>query len=169
MSKTRKTVLFVSGVLTAAICLAMNLFLLPHIEAATNGIRCFAMFFNYDYKTAKQFIAYLGDDLKAFYLHVQLPLDFVYPLAYTTFFVLLINTLTQKKSKLIVLPLALAVCDYGENIGIILMLTAAELNPTTVAIANVFTMVKTVLLYVTILLILALIIKRIIDKKRGNV
>lgn len=169
MNKTKKTVLLVSGVLTAVICLAMNLFLLPHMEAATNGIRCFDMNFNYSYETAQQLIAYLGEELKAFYLHVQLPLDFVYPLAYTTFFVLLMNTLLNKNSKLVIVPLVLAVCDYGENIGIIRMLTADTLSPVTVSVANGFTMVKTILLYVTILLMLVLIIRKIVMKKRGNV
>lgn len=169
MSKTRKSVLVLSGVLTAGICLVMNMVLLPHIEAGTQGIRCFDMNFNYSFETAQAFINALGSDLKAYYLHVQLPLDFVYPLAYTTFFVLLMNTLMQKKSKLTALPLVLAVCDYGENIGIIRMLTAETLSPAMVSIANGFTMVKTVLLYVTILLIIALIIRRIVLKKRGNV
>lgn len=169
MSKTRKTVLILSGVLTAVICLVMNLFLLPHMEAATGGIRCFDMNFNYSYETAKALLDALGTELKAYYLHVQLPLDFVYPVAYTTFFVLLINTLLNKKSKLVVLPFVLAVCDYGENIGIIRMLTADTLSAVTVSIANGFTMVKTILLYVTILLILVLIIRKIVMKKRGNV
>ena len=169
MSKTRKAVLIVSGVLTAAICLVMNIVFLPHIEAGTEGIRCFDMNFNYSFETAQAFINALGSDLKAYYLHVQLPLDFVYPLAYTTFFVLLMNTLTQKKSMLTALPPVLAVCDYGENIGIIRMLTTEELSPVTVSIANGFTMVKTVLLYVTILLVLVLIIRKIVKKKRGNV
>ena len=86
MKKNQKTLLWISGGLTAAICLVMNLALIPMIEKNTAGLRCFDMnSFGYTFEQAKQFLTLLDDHARSIYLHVQLPLDFFYPVAYTAF------------------------------------------------------------------------------------
>ena len=54
--KNRKAVtaaLVVSGVLTVVICAVMNFYLIPQIEASTQGIRCFDMSaFGYTFEQA---------------------------------------------------------------------------------------------------------------------
>ena len=121
-SKKIKTLLWVSGALTAGICLVMNFVLIPMIEAGTNGIRCFDMqSTGYTYETAKQFLALIGNNGRSVYLHWQLPLDFFYPVAYTAFFMTALKALSGKAWPLIV-PGALAAFDYAENVCSIIML-----------------------------------------------
>ena len=116
MKKNQKTLLWISGGLTAAICLEMNLVLIPMIEKNTAGLRCFDMnSFGYTFEQAKQFLSLLDNDARNIYLHVQLPLDFCYPVAYTAFFMLAITALRGKASPLLALPGALAVVRPAFN------------------------------------------------------
>ena len=166
MNKKTKTILIASGVLTAVICLLMNVFLMPHIETNAQGLKCFDMTFGYNVTTATQFLKNIGREGREFYLHYQLALDFFYPLAYCTFFATLMTVLQKKKTFLLVLPVILAVLDYCENICIFNMLKTVTPAAELVNAASVFTMGKTILMYITILVEIILIIKRIIDKKR---
>ncbi|MBQ6268329.1 MAG: hypothetical protein IJK64_11235 [Clostridia bacterium] len=156
----------VSAVLTAGICLVMNLWLLPSIEATTDGIRCFDMNFGYDYATAQRFLSLLSPEGKALYLHAQLPLDFVYPLAYGCCFCCLFFYLTGRFSALQLLPLLLMAFDYAENICTILMLRAASLSPALAATASALTVIKTLLLYVNAALLLICAVRYFLKKRR---
>ncbi|MBR5772305.1 MAG: hypothetical protein IKY00_03735, partial [Clostridia bacterium] len=118
----------VSGVGTAAICVIMNIILIPQIEANTGGIRCFDMNPGYNFEQASEFLRLIGDEGRHIYLGYQLPLDFIYPVFYTLFFVSLIVLLTKRKSPLLVLPAVLAVSDYCENILSEIMLRADSLS-----------------------------------------
>lgn len=166
-TKGGKGVFLASVVLTAGICLAMNLFLLPAIEQTTAGIRCFDMNPGYDFAAAQRFLSLLSPDGRALYLHVQLPLDFLYPLAYGCCFGCLLFYLTGRFSALHLLPLLLAAFDYAENISILRMLTVAELSPALAAAGSVFTTVKTVLLYLNGLVLLICAVRRLV-RRRGN-
>ncbi|MBR4726517.1 MAG: hypothetical protein IK080_01375 [Clostridia bacterium] len=158
----------VSCVLTAGICLVMNLWLLPSIEATTDGIRCFDMNFGYDYATAQRFLSLLSPEGRATYLHVQLPLDFVYPLAYGCCFCGLFFYLTGRFSALQLLPLLLMGFDYAENICTILMLRAASLSPALAAAASALTVIKTLLLYVNAALLLLCAVRFFLQKRRAR-
>lgn len=153
--KTEKILLYVSAALTAAICLIMNFVLIPKIESSTGGIRCFDMNFAYSFDTAKKFLSLLSDEGRSVYLGIQLPLDFIYPIAYCTLFILVLLRLSDKKA-FCALPVLLAVFDYAENVCSIIMLKSAELSPALVGFASVMTSAKTVLMYVIILIIIVL-------------
>ena len=170
--KNKKTVtilLIVSGVLTLGVCAVMNLYLIPAIESSTQGIRCFDMNFGYSYEKASQFLSLLSEEGRRLYLTRQLPLDFFYPVAYGLFFALLLKVLTGKNTKLMALPVLLAVFDYAENICVCRMLKADPLPSALVAVSSAATILKTVLMYLCILLILILLIRRIVaaKKRRG--
>lgn len=147
LSKNGKAALIISGALTAVISLVMNVILIPEIEASTNGIRCFDMNFAYSFETAKSFLSYLSQSSRSLYLNAQLPLDFIYPLAYCLFFTLLIIRLTKRLNVLAAFPLLLAVFDYAENITTIIILKSAELTAPLARLGSAFTSVKTILMY----------------------
>ncbi len=167
LSKKGTVAVTVSGALTAAVSLVMNLVLIPKIEATTNGIRCFDMNFAYSFETAKEFLSLLSDAGRSLYLTVQLPLDFVYPVAYTLFFCMLIIRLTKKANALLVLPALLAVFDYCENVCTIIMLKSAELSKPLATAGSIFTSVKTVLMYLVFAVIIVCIVRWCINKKRS--
>lgn len=165
-NKAIKPLLIVSGALTAVICAVMNLYLIPVIESTTNSIRCFDMNFGYGFDEAVGFLSSISDKGRNVYLHIQLPLDFVYPIVYCTFFVLLIYVLEAKKSALTVLPAVLAVFDYAENICVAVMLGRGAISKTFVAFASTFTAVKTLLMYICFAIIIILAVMKI--KKKRN-
>ena len=147
----------ICGVLTAAICGVMNLFLIPATEANTGGIRCFDMNIGYDYQTAREFLRLIGERGRHIYLDYLLPLDFIFPVVYTLFFISLIFVLKKTFSPLMFLPLALAAADYTENIFSEIMLRSAVLPEATVKIACAATVAKTGLMCLVILSILIMI------------
>ena len=162
----RKWLTIISGALTAAICAVMNLMLIPQIEAGTGGVRCFDMNFAYSYDTAKEFLSLLTDEGRQIYLCRQLPLDFVYPVAYGLFFGLLIYTLSRGRKALLIFPALLVASDYIENICVMQMLKSADISRTLVSIASIATTAKTILMYVCVLLIAALIVYYFKTKKK---
>ncbi|MBQ7740077.1 MAG: hypothetical protein IJT65_02415 [Eubacterium sp.] len=166
LSKKGKAVTVISGVLTAVICLVMNFVLIPKIESTTNGVRCFDMNFAYGYATAKKFLELLSQEGKQIYLGVQLPLDFVYPIVYTVFFIFILIRLTKKANLLIVPPIILAVLDYTENVLSIVMLKADTLSKSVAAFGSVVTSVKTVLMYLIFLIIIISFILWLKNRKK---
>lgn len=168
-NKKKVTILLIiSGALTLAICAVMNLYLIPAIESSTQGIRCFDMNFGYSYEKATQFLQLLSEEGSNIYLTRQLPLDFFYPIAYGLFFSLLLLRLGQNRKIFLLFPILLMVSDYCENVHIYMMLNAdaSALPQLTVSIASAATMVKTVLMYVCILLILVLLVKNLINRRK---
>ena len=57
-NKKIKTLLWLSGGLTALICIVMNFVLIPIIEKHTEGLRCFDMnSFGYTFDQANRFLS----------------------------------------------------------------------------------------------------------------
>jgi hypothetical protein len=91
--------------------------------------------FFYGTETAMQFFAALPVEAAQFYLQVLSPLDLVYPALYSFSFALIVVWLLKKVAQrghlfpqwLVLYPFAIALIDYLENIGIVLMI---HLNPT---------------------------------------
>ena len=165
-SKKIKTLLWVSGALTAGICLIMNLVLIPMIESGTNGIRCFDMqSTGYTYETAKQFLALIGNNGRSVYLNWQLPLDFFYPVAYTAFFMLALKKLSGKTWPLIV-PGALAAFDYAENICSIIMLKNMDVTEGMAKLASTFTVAKSALMTLTFILLAVFFVIWLVKKRK---
>ena len=166
MNKLYRTMLIVSGALTAAVCAVMNFSLIPQIEAAANGLRCFDMRFGYGYDDVLAFLSALSAQGRDVYLHRQLPLDFIYPLAYGAFFLLAIYALQKRKTPLLAFPALLAAADYTENVCVALMLRAAEPAKALAAVGSAATVTKTLLMYLCFLLLLALLVRAAIRKKK---
>lgn len=159
--------LVVSGALTVVICAVMNFCLIPQIEASTQGIRCFDMnVTGYTFEQAQKFLSLLSEEGRDVYLHSQLPLDFVYPVTYGVFFVLLIASLCGRFSVVCFFPVLLAVCDYCENICTIRMLRTESLSASLASFAGFMTVCKSALMYVTFAVIILLIILKI--RKKGK-
>ena len=166
-NKMTKALIIISGALTAVICLVMNLILIPQIESTTEGFRCFDMnSFGYTYEQAQQFLALLSEQGRNTYLHIQLPLDFVYPIAYCIFFSLAILYLSKRKTLLIAAPILLAAFDYTENICSIIMLKSTELSKSLASFASFVTVFKSVLMYISIGIILVYIVIRLVKRKK---
>lgn len=160
-----KTALIVSGALTAIICCVMNFYLIPIIESTTEGIRMFDMNpFGYSYETAKKFVSLLSAEGLDIYLHKQLPLDFIYPAVYSAFFSLAIMKLKGKKF-LTAFPIALAVCDYAENILTEIMLRT-DFSEKTAHIASIITVCKSALMYAVFMIIITLVVLRAVRAKK---
>lgn len=168
MKKKTRIALIVSGVLTAAICAVMNAVLIPQIEAAAGGFRCFDMRFGYSFEEASAFLSALSAQGRDVYLHRQLPLDFIYPVAYGAFFALAFTALQKRKSPLPAVPALLAAADYCENVCIVLMLRAGTPARALTATASAATVTKTVLMYLCFLILLVLLIRAAVNKKRGK-
>ena len=164
--KAVRWLFFISGALTLLICAVMNLWLIPAIESSTRGIRCFDMNLFYSPYTARQFLSYLSEEGRTVYLTRQLPLDFFYPVAYTTFFSLAIRFAARKKTALSFLPLLLAVFDYGENICILRMLTVQSFSDSLAVTGSVFTTAKNVAMYGCIILILVLLVRYLLIRRK---
>ena len=154
-ARTKKgtVLLIVSAALTVGICLVMNLWLMPAIERATQGLRCFDMQFGYSFETAQRFLSLLDDRGRDLYLHAQLPLDFFYPLAYTCCFLCLFLKLRGRADLFCAIPPLLAAADYTENVCVARMLTAETFSPALCRFASAATVCKTVLMYGCLLMI----------------
>ena len=163
-----KTLLWISGILTVAICAVMNLVLIPIIEANTEGLRCFDMnSTGYTYEQAKQFLSLLDEKGRDIYLHIQLPLDFFYPVAYTAFFMLALKKLSGKTLPLVI-PGALAIADYIENICSIRMLRAMDVTEGMAKFASTVTVIKSALMTLTFILLAVFLIVWLVKRKKNK-
>ena len=167
--KKSTILLIVSGVLTAGICLVMNLWLMPAIERTTEGLRCFDMnSFGYTFEQAQRFLALLDERGRDLYLHVQLPLDFFYPVAYTAFFMTAICKLNGRATPLLAVPAALAVFDYVENVCTIRMLRAMEVTQKAAAFSSAVTVTKSALMTVTFVMLAALLLRYLLRRRNAK-
>ena len=166
MKKQLRIALIVSGAQTAATCAVMNFMLIPQIEAAAGGLRCFDMRFGYGFEAAKAFLSALTAQGKDLYLRRQLPLDFVYPLAYGAFFMLAFYALQKRRTPLLAVPALLAAADYAENICVVLMLRAGDPAKALVAAGSAATVTKTLLMYLCFAVLLALPARAAVAKRK---
>lgn len=166
LSKKGTVILIVSAVLTAVICLVMNLILIPAIERGTGGMRCFDMNFLYSADDARLFLQTLSSEGKNTYLYNQLPLDFFYPICYGCFFIFALVKLQKKLNIFALLPLLLAAFDYAENICIEVMLRASHFRMHTAMFGSAFTAVKTVLMYGIFVLLIAFTVRSVLSNKK---
>lgn len=135
---------------------------LPALAEITGGAGILDMAFTYTPVQAYAMLAALGDAGRAFYLTRIVPLDLVFPLAYTLFYAVTISWLLSRWlpaespwMRLNLVPLVAGVADYCENIGVIAMLLAypAELYEVA-AITAVISPIKFTFIAASMLLIL---------------
>ncbi|MCH5198530.1 MAG: hypothetical protein J1E34_06455 [Oscillospiraceae bacterium] len=168
LSRKGTAILIISAVLTAVICLIMNLFLIPAIESAADGLRIFDMSFLYSSDSARSFLQALSAEGKNLYLYRQLPLDFFYPVCYGCFFIFAFVKLQKKLNAFALLPTALAVFDYAENTSIELMLRSSGFSSVLAVFGSAFTSVKTVLMYGAFVFLIVFAVKSVLRKKKNK-
>lgn len=136
---------------------------LSALTELTGGAGILDMEFTYTPVQAYAMLAALGDAGRAFYLTRIVPLDLVFPLAYTLFYAVTISWLLSRWLpagspwiRLNLVPLVAGAADYCENIGVIAMLLAypAELYGVA-AFTAVISPIKYTFIAVSVLLILA--------------
>ncbi|MGN1419762.1 MAG: hypothetical protein ACI4W6_10570 [Acutalibacteraceae bacterium] len=164
--KAQNFILICSGVLTLIICIVMNFVFIPEIESGTGDLRMFDMTFGYTYQQAQQFVSLLSPQGLDIYLRKQLPLDFIYPVVYSAFFVSVLLKLKVKNKGLLALPICLFISDYCENIFSIIMLTRS-FSEVVSTFACAVTIFKTITMYLIIVLIIVLIILRLVKRKQS--
>ncbi len=120
------------------------------LTALTGGVGPLDLNLTYSGAQAIETLAAMGAEGRALYRNIEIMADFIYPVAYTVFFALLISWLFQKglaaESRLRawnVLPLGGFVFDVLENSSIILMINQfPAVSPALASVAGVFTLVK---------------------------
>lgn len=168
MKKKSNVPLIVSGALTVLILAVMDIFLLPAIERAAGGLRCFDLqTFGYGYETARAFLRALSEEGRQLYQWVQIPVDTLFLIVYTVFFVLALRRL-YTSGAVLVLPALLALADFAENTCTFAILQApACLTPTTGAVFGTVTLCKTLLMYAVFALLLIGLVRYFVKKKRA--
>ena len=162
----KKKALIISGVATVLICLIMNLWIIPSInKQSVEGQKIFDMRpTGYSFDDAKYYVYSLSAEGNHIYRTRQLPLDFIYPVAYTAFFYLAIEKLFKNKKKLKYIAFVLPVFDYIENIMVLCMLNFYG-GTAMVQISSIATIVKSLLMYVIFGILIVGVIKLLNERR----
>jgi hypothetical protein len=160
-------------VLTMAVYVFMLAYSIPAVMAFAAGLPLFDLSpFGYSFEHANSLLANLGLEGRGLYLSLQLPIDFIYPalfaITYALILVWLLKKLVQPGSKLFyaaIIPVLAGLFDYLENLSIIKMINSyPNLDDSVVAMASIFTLIKsqlTTVYFIGVLIILiALLYKR---------
>lgn len=169
-NKVKAKTLCIFAALCAAILIVMDLVLFPAIQKNTMPVKAFDLQFHYTHTQAIYFLTHLGAQAKNIYLHIQLPLDFVFAFLYTFLFIALFIKLNEKGKRMIVLPIMLFISDIIENILSVIMLKKGALSSYSLTlIASNVTLAKSVLTYVCSIITIILLIIFIVRKKRKSI
>ena len=100
----------------------------------------------YDSHYVVQLLSLMSDASQNMYLHVQMPLDFFYPVVMALVYFLVFTKVWRKYWYVFfVLPLLLILLDWAENISIILMFTNDNLIDSAVSWSSFFTQAKSII------------------------
>ena len=151
-----------------AILCVMDFVLLPAILSGTPQLTLFDLkFFGYDAAYARSLIAGMNSRSLSLYLHVQLPLDFVYPIVYGLLYSVLFQRLYGKRMRVpVLIAAALCVADYTENILVVFMLRSGMPGKPIVTAASTATVTKSILLLAVYALIGAGFVAWLVNKIR---
>lgn len=118
----------------------------PVIQENLGELQMFDMMKNgYDVSVAEQILAVMGEEGRNLYLHVKMPIDFVYPvLMAVVYYLVLVKTSTTFRYSYYVFPVLLILCDWMENICIIWMLSGHMVTRGLVAFCNICTRTKAI-------------------------
>lgn len=148
--------------MSQSIYVIMQSYSIPRTNQEAGGLLIFDMHpLGYTYEYAHQFLSQLSEQGYTFYLHVQLPLDILFPilncLTGLSTFILLIRLYNKVKHTSVLpiyssfskaalaLPLVAMVFDYLENIMIFMMLSYKAAVPISlVYVASTFTIIKSI-------------------------
>tara|TARA_R110002096_G_C14661614_1_gene728088 strand:- start:8317 stop:8877 length:561 start_codon:yes stop_codon:yes gene_type:complete len=137
--------------ITMAIYLTMIFYSIPAVVSFAPELVLFDMSpTGYSYQNALELLGVLGPEGRSIYLTRQLPLDFIYPglfaITYSLLLVWLLLKSISQKSKIFYLtlvPILAGICDYIENIFIIVMINSfPDFSSNIVGAASLFTIMK---------------------------
>lgn len=172
-----KTV-FIWFVVCNLVYVLMLAFTIPKTAAYAGGMKLLDMMpGGYDFDYVQQLFTALGEQGRHTYLHVQLPLDMVYPLLFAISYCLLLAYLLKKLHKQnswfilgCYLPLVAGLADYLENFGIITLLKQfPNITSQYVQITSLFSVLKssaTTLYFVWLMVVLIMLLIQFIRKKK---
>jgi hypothetical protein len=148
------------------------------LHEMTGGVGILDLERGYSPERAYEILTAQGEAGRAFYLRSIIPLDFVFPLTYTLFFLTastyIVHRLFPEPSPLRMLgllPLVAGLADYAENVTIMVLLLRYPTRLSIVAtVANALTMAKGLLIVVSMFLLVAglvgLLIKAVVIRVR---
>lgn len=151
--------------------------LLPRAEqaiyhAAGKEVGIIDLGIGFDRAKMQQQVANYGETGRVLYRRTELTLDIIYPLAYATFFSIVLSLLMRglspddKLRGANVLPFVVVGFDYLENICIVTMLSAyPDWNETTAQLCALFRLLKWILFALMGLLILFLLGRRLLQRR----
>jgi hypothetical protein len=165
--KKKQIILLIAAYI--AIVAVMGLLIIPAILKNAGGMNIFDLkAAGYGLNYANSFISAIGAKGRAVYLFAQLPLDMIFPVVYSLLYLALADKALKKINiTMFAAIMVLCVSDYAENISVYLMLLSGKLSASLVTAASVFTVTKTVFLYLTVLSIALGALNGCIQKKRG--
>jgi hypothetical protein len=163
-----KMILFLF-VLTNIVYAIMLLITIPKVMQYSGGMQLLDMLpTGYDHDYVRTLLDTLGNQGRDMYLHIQIPVDMIYPGLFGISYCLVMAYFLNKFGKLdsylfyfCLIPVFSGICDYAENIGIISMLNNYPDNSDSLTqVTNVFSVLKssftTLYLISLVLLLVAL-------------
>jgi hypothetical protein len=127
--------------------------------------------FGYSINDIKNYLEKLGGDGKNYYLNEFHFIDMFYPIIYCAFYLITLGYFIKNiisnglKYLILLLPIIGMICDYGENILINSFIkNVNNIHDDGVLLANIFTKIKFIAAYGSLILIIVLLIMFIIKK-----
>jgi len=149
--------------ITNAVYLVMLLGTIPPVQSFAPSLPLFDLSpAGYSYEQSMTLLEALGAEGRRVYLFPQLALDFVYPGLFAISYSLTLMWVYRKRVRpesaffyVTLLPVAAGFCDYAENILIIQMIrTYPMVSENLVSAASTFTLLKSMLTTVSLLLLI---------------
>jgi hypothetical protein len=139
----------------------------------TGGPHILDLEFGYSVTKAHDMLTALGAEGRAYYLGKIVPIDFPFPVSYMLFFagwtaLLLKHTGLKNATKyLLLVPVLAMLCDFVENIGIIVMQKNYPVLPGwAVGMSSISGIFKSILIVCNIAVVLILAVAWMIKKRR---
>lgn len=160
--------------LTTAVYLVMILGTIPRVQSFAPSLPLFDLSpAGYSYEQSMTLLESLGSEGRKVYLFPQLALDFVYPGLFAISYSLTLIWVYSKRVRpesvffyFTLLPLTAGFCDYVENILIIQMIrTYPVVSENLVSAASTFTLLKSMLTTISLLLLIFGFIYLLIRRK----
>ena len=158
--------------LTSITYATMMLVTIPKVMHFSNGMQLLDMMpTGYGHAYVQALFDTLGSQGRSAYLYWQIPVDMIYPglfgISYCLVMAFFLNKLGKLESNflyLCLIPIFSGIFDYGENIGIIIMLNSYPDNSMIISqVSNIFSILKstfTSLFFISLILCLMVLGKR---------
>ncbi|MEJ2108693.1 MAG: hypothetical protein P8Z37_02045 [Acidobacteriota bacterium] len=163
-------------VVTLAVYLIMLLHTIPSVVQQAPELKLFDMSpYGYTTDYAEKLLTGMGPAGREDYLHLQLPIDFVYPglfaITYTMMLIWLFKKTFDAESKIFLMAFIPAVAgffDYMENLGVMGMLHSyPTVDPDVVHMASAFSVAKSAFTVAFYLLLLYGLLRFLLKRVRG--